>query len=238
LNQNTRQRLIGTLVLGLLALILLPMIFDGEGSYQPPLQTNIPAEPARPDVTREMPTRPVITADTDAIRIRPQTEPEQEPAQATDEPASASEQTEAGTDNAGLAQADSDSTASDTADAAPQTAEAAPETAQAAAETAQATTGNQQAEEVTSALDYRGLPEAWSVRLASFSSQANASNLLNRLVGDGHRAYTRQIDSSQGTLTAVFVGPLVDRAAAQMLLELLRTEYELNGLVVRYQIEE
>ena len=237
MNQNTRQRLIGTLVLGLLALILLPMIFDGEGSYQPPLQTNIPAEPARPDVTREMPTRPVITADTDAIRIRPQTEPEQEPAQATDEPASASEQTEAGTDNAGLAQADSDSTASDTADAAPQTAEAAPETAQAAAETTQATPADQQAE-VTSALDYRGLPEAWSVRLASFSSQANASNLLNRLVGDGHRAYTRQIDSSQGPLTAVFVGPLVDRAAAQSLLEMLRSDYELNGLVVRYQIEE
>ena len=91
---------------------------------------------------------------------------------------------------------------------------------------------------MTSALDYRGLPEAWSVRLASFSSQANASNLLNRLVGDGHRAYTRQIDSSLGPLTAVFVGPLVDRAAAQSLLEMLRSDYELNGLVVRYQIEE
>ncbi len=236
MNQNTRQRLIGTLVLGLLALILLPMIFDGEGSYQPPLETNIPAEPARPDVTRDMPTRPVVTADTDAIRIRPETETEQPanetaPSESTEQSTETTADTETEADSTDSSIAVSDGTTTETP---PPTPDPEPETP---AETSQTATASRQAD-VTSALDYRGLPEVWSVRLASFSSQANASNLLNRLVADGHRAYTRQIDSSQGTLTAVFVGPLVDRAAAQMLLELLRTEYELNGLVVRYQIEE
>lgn len=87
-------------------------------------------------------------------------------------------------------------------------------------------------------LDVNGLPEGWSVRLGSFSNTDNANNLLSRLREAGHRAYTRRVESSQGMLTAVFVGPLVDRSAAQSLLERLRREFELSGMIVRYEIEE
>ena len=82
------------------------------------------------------------------------------------------------------------------------------------------------------------MPEAWSVRLGAFASTTNATNLVARLQEAGHRAYTRQVDSSQGVLTAVFVGPLVDRAAAQQMMESLRQDFQLNGLIVRYEIEE
>jgi DedD protein len=75
------------------------------------------------------------------------------------------------------------------------------------------------------------------VRLASFSSTANASALVTRLQAGGHRAYTRRLDSSQGILTAVFVGPLANRAAAQTLLERLQQDFQLNGMIVRYEIE-
>ena len=45
------------------------------------------------------------------------------------------------------------------------------------------------------------------------------------------------MDSSQGILTGVFVGPVVDRNTAATLLEQLRQDFELNGLIVRYEIE-
>ena len=190
MNQNTRQRIIGTVVLAVAAIVLLPAIFDGEGSYQAPLQTQIPETPQRADQTD-----PALT-DTEATTVSanddsPQAEVAVSPVSSSEPPSSA-----------------------------PVTAAAS------------------DSRDVTAALDPRGLPEAWSVRLGSFSSQTNATNLVARLQGDGHRAYTRRLDSSQGPLTAVFVGPLVDRAAAQTLLEQLRQNYQLSGLVVRYQIEE
>jgi DedD protein len=86
-------------------------------------------------------------------------------------------------------------------------------------------------------LDSAGLPEGWSVRLASFSSEANALALVQRLQARGHRAYTRQITSTQGPLIAVFVGPGVDRAAMLQLQRQLQEEFQLSGMVVRYEIE-
>jgi len=223
LNQNIRQRITGTIVLAITALILLPVIFDGQGSYQAPLQTDIPARPVQPEAARSMPQRPVITADTDAIRIRPEST-EAVPVAATTE------------------------TAADTATATDTATDSAADTAaeQVAADTSQPPAVTQSAQPATPvvaqpvapALDARGLPEAWSVRLGSFSNASNASNLVSNLQQAGHRAYSRQINSSQGVLTAVFVGPLVDRAAAQLLMESLRVDFQLNGLIVRYEIEE
>tara|TARA_R110002072_G_scaffold216658_1_gene374059 strand:- start:16351 stop:17037 length:687 start_codon:yes stop_codon:yes gene_type:complete len=224
LNQNTRQRIIGTVVLAVAAIVLLPAIFDGEGSYQAPLQTQIPETPQRPEPARTMPERPVITADSDAIRIRPETQ---------SDPASTN------ADQTDPALTDTEATTVSANDDSPQAEVAvSPVSSSEPPSSAPVTAAASDSRDVTAALDPRGLPEAWSVRLGSFSSQTNATNLVARLQGDGHRAYTRRLDSSQGPLTAVFVGPLVDRAAAQTLLEQLRQNYQLSGLVVRYQIEE
>lgn len=87
-------------------------------------------------------------------------------------------------------------------------------------------------------LDNVGLPEGWSVRLASFSSYANALNLVDRLQSRGHPAYIREVPSGQGVLTAVFVGPGVDRASVQQLQQQLLEEFQLSGIVVRYEIED
>lgn len=224
MNQNTRQRIIGTVVLAVAAIVLLPAIFDGEGSYQAPLQTQIPETPQRPEPARTMPERPVITADSDAIRIRPETQ---------SDPASTN------ADQTDPALTDTEATTVSANDDSPQAEVAvSPVSSSEPPSSAPVTAAAGDSRDVTAALDPRGLPEAWSVRLGSFSSQTNATNLVARLQGDGHRAYTRRLDSSQGPLTAVFVGPLVDRAAAQTLLEQLRQNYQLSGLVVRYQIEE
>ncbi len=243
MNQNTRQRLIGTLVLALAALILLPVIFDGEGSYQPVLQTDIPERPARPVAARSDPQRPVITADTEAIRLN----------DVPDTGASSADTLDAGASDARASDAQaspvvvtqSPATAADSqpqADPAPASAEQAspeqPATEQPAPAPAATAQVAAQAAGASPGLDNQGLPQGFSVRLGSFGNASNASNLVTRLQDAGHRAYTRQIDSSQGALTAVFVGPVVDRTTAATLLEDLRRDFQLNGMIVRYEIEE
>jgi DedD protein len=227
LNQNTRQRIVGTVVLAVAAAILLPVIFDGDGSYQPPLDTSMPPVAQRPEASRSAAQRPVITADTDAIRIRPENLP--------DEVISAADQAEDPADTAATAPGQTPPPSASTPNNNTTMIETSPPAQTPRA--APAATRLPPAE-VTAALDVTGLPEAWSVRVGAFSSQSNATALVARLQSDGLRAYTRPVESAQGRLTAVFVGPLVDRTAAQNLLERLRLEYQLAGLVVRYQIEE
>lgn len=58
-----KQRLVGTLVLGSLALILIPLLLDGEGVERPPLSGNIPPAPILDTTPLPAATRPVIEAD-------------------------------------------------------------------------------------------------------------------------------------------------------------------------------
>lgn len=240
MNQTTRQRITGTLVLAVAALVLLPVIFDGEGSYQPSVQPDIPARPVQPQAALQDPRRPQISADSDAIRIRPETpatviigsdnNPETMPAD-TDSESVPSDTTS--TDSAETP-AESESVASSTSapDSTSSQTSPGPQTSPAPTPTVSSSSS------APAALDVQGLPEGWSVRLGSFSNTENASNLVTRLQDAGHRAYTRRIESSQGMLTAVFVGPQVDRATAQTLMERLRQDFQLNGMIVRYEIEE
>ncbi len=205
MNQSTKQRVVGIAVIAFAAAVILPVLFDGQGSYELPLESRIPDPEPFPTPPRLTPERPVIVADTEQVRV---VEPSV-PAPVVD--TSALEQSQ-----------NTDTAVAEPAQPAPSIAEV---TAPAPTSTAPG-------------LDPVGLPEGWSVRLASFSDEANAQNLLDILQSNGHRAYTRKIDSSQGTLTAVFVGPGVDRDAVQQLQQQLRAETQLAGIVVRYEVEE
>lgn len=240
MNQNTRQRIIGTVVLAIVAIILLPAIFDGESSYQSSLQTNIPDRPERPVASRELPQRPTIQADSNAIQVRePVTEDAAQTAATsaasgqTDDDASVptvssndrtpSQQTAVAVTESEADNSDSDDTASDNA--------AAPGNTVAEADSTTSASND------VPGLDVSGLPEAWSVRVGAFGNATNASNLTQRLTEGGHRAYTRPVSSSGRELTAVFVGPLISRQEAQNVLAQVKSDYDLNGMIVRYEIE-
>lgn len=209
MDQSRKQRVVGAIVLLIAAVVILPILFDGQGSYQLPLESRIPAAQPFPEVPRIEAVRPEIVADSDQLSFQPDAEPVDTvvvatPAPSVEAPAIAQEPTEPSAD------AEPDST---TAAAAVLPVVPPP------------------------VLDSDGLPEGWSVRLASFSSAANAQALVERLLARGHRAYLRQITSSQGPLTAVFVGPGADRAAMLQLQRQLQDEFQLSGIVVRYEIE-
>lgn len=85
-------------------------------------------------------------------------------------------------------------------------------------------------------LDATGLPEAWSVQVASFRELDNARGLRRKLNDDGFEAYLIPGGDGDTSLHRVSVGPRIDRAAAGRLREELKRRYDLDGFVVRFEL--
>jgi DedD protein len=202
-----KQRLVGTIVLGALALILIPLLLDGEGVEPPPMSATIPPAPVIDTAPLPQPERPEILADASLPEVAPTADalaaaPESPPAP-TVEPTS---------------------TAAETTDTITATT---PEESNATAAVPAADSGEPQ-------LNARGLPEAWTVRLGSFGDRANADALVKRLVAAGHKAYIRPVPSGQGTLNGVFVGPVLTRNEAASLQRELAAAFQLEGIVLQF----
>lgn len=84
-----------------------------------------------------------------------------------------------------------------------------------------------------SRIDANGLSVSWSVQLASLSSRESAENLQKTLRSQGYNAYIRSAEGKN----RVFVGPLIERAEADRLRDLLGRQHNLKGFVVRFQPE-
>lgn len=67
MNQGAKQRIVGTVVLLALALIFLPIIFDGQGSYQAPVSSRIPDTPIISILPEPIQSRPVIVGNVDTV---------------------------------------------------------------------------------------------------------------------------------------------------------------------------
>lgn len=192
MKQGTKQRIVGTIVIASLALIFLPIIFDGQGSHQTQTASRIPEQPVVPILPEPQQSRPVIISDADLVVT--ETKPEPERVTKTIEE-SASDLIEVSASESGF-----------TRD--------------------------------IPTLNSAGLPNGWSIRLGSFSEASNATNLMQRLQTAGYKAYIRGIDSEQVELTGVFVGPWLERALVNDYIDQLRDEFQLEGMVVRYQLKQ
>ena len=65
MNQGTKQRIVGTVVLLTLAFIFLPIVFDGQGSYEPAMTSRIPDSPQVSILPEPVQSRPIIIAETE-----------------------------------------------------------------------------------------------------------------------------------------------------------------------------
>ena len=192
MKQGTKQRVVGTIVIVSLALIFLPIIFDGQGSHQTQIASRIPEQPVVPILPEPQQSRPVIISDADLVAI--ETKPESE-----------------------LVTKNIEESISDPIEV----------SASESAFTRDIPT-----------LNPAGLPNGWSIRLGSFSEASNASDLMQRLQTAGYKAYIRDIDSEQAELTGVFVGPWLERPLVNDYIDQLRDEFQLEGMVVRYQLKQ
>lgn len=195
----------GSVVLIALALIILPVIFDGQGSYEGEITSRIPDAPIIETLTPPIPTRPVVLS--------------QQPDFSTD--SSISPQPQVADDQA----------VADVVDASAEDAAAAEENL-AAVVTSQPSFVREAPE-----LGADGLPQGWSVRLGTFSDARNAQALLEKLLDAGYKAYQKELEREQGVLTAVLVGPWLDRSRVDQYQKELQAQFQLAGIVERYTID-
>lgn len=77
---------------------------------------------------------------------------------------------------------------------------------------------------------------AWVIQLGAFSHKENLQALLDKLKKAGFTAFTQPIKTPSGSLTKVFVGPELDKAQLESQLAKLKKLTTLEGRVTRFEI--
>lgn len=208
LDKVYKQRMVGALVLVALAVIFLPMLFTREDE-QRQIQVDAPTAPQVP-VMPQVQVEPVAVPEPQPIAEEPA--PPEEVAQEQVAPAPAAP-----------APAPTPVVSKPVTAVKPPAVTPAQTVAQAPAKL----------DTTQKRVDANGLPVSWSVQLVSLSNRASADNLQKTLRNQGYNAYVR----SSGGMNRVFVGPLLERAEADRLRDMLGKQQNLKGFVVRFQPE-
>ena len=222
LDKGMKQRMVGALVLVALAVIFLPMLFSREDEMRQ-VQVDAPQAPA-------MPSLPQVQVET--IQV-----PEQQPV------ADLSEQPPVVVDESTAPASTPSQPIAPAPPAVPQAqapaakpvapAPAAKVETRPAATPAPATAASAAKPAAPSKIDANGLPVSWSIQLASLSNRVGADNLQKTLRSQGYNAYIRSADG----MNRVYVGPLIERAEAESLRDVINRQHKLKGFVVRFQPE-
>jgi len=219
LDKGMKQRMVGALVLVALAVIFLPMLFTREDELRQ-VRVEAPEAPAMPSLP-QVQVEPVQVPE-------PQPLPEQnaQPPVVVDEstaPVTAPSQPIAPV-----------ATVAPPVQPKPQTPVPTPPVAKVEVRPAPAPSVAPAAKPAApSKIDANGLPVSWSIQLASLSNRAGAENLQKTLRSQGYNAYIRSADG----MNRVFVGPLIERAEAERLRDVISRQQNLKGIVVRFQPE-
>ena len=78
--------------------------------------------------------------------------------------------------------------------------------------------------------------QAWVIQLGSFGNKANANAIEKKLNDAGFTTFSRQIQSTNGPLTKVYVGPELDKKVLQRSLARVNQVANVKGLVTSFTI--
>lgn len=238
MHQRLKERLVGSSVLVILAVIFIPMLLTGPVEPGRITETNIPARP-----TTKIELKLVPVDEPKAITGRPAEQAGKIIDDITSDIETAPAELETALDKAAPAEQDREEhqpveapialqplvAEQDRAEHQPVEAPAKEESAgeqptkSGAEKTAADTTKNKQV----------GLP-AWVVQLGSFSSKDNADRLNSNLRKSGFPAFVEPIVENNKTAYRVRVGPELLRADADALLKKIKTEMDVDGIVLNY----
>ena len=214
LDSAYKQRMVGALVLVALAVIFLPMLFSREDE-QRQVVVEAPAAPQVP-VVPQVQVEPVVVPE-------PQALPEEEPVPTDAEVAAQTAPSMPVQPSVPVVKpAPAPVVVAKPAAPAPVPKPVAPQPA-----------APGKPDVGQSRIDPNGLPISWSIQLASLANRESADALQKKLRAQGYNAYIRSADGKN----RVFIGPLIERAEADRLRDLLGRQQNLNGFVVRFQPE-
>ena len=234
MDEGLKQRLVGAVVLVLLAVIFIPMLFDSS------------PEPERADV--DPGTSPGGEGEFSS-RIVPLEEPRSE---AQGEVAMAEPGLHDGDEADGTEEASPSGEGAGVPTRTERRSASPPEEANAAGEAAGTLSVSSAAAEPPGAGEVPAVQEedpvpvevrtgaeegaaaGWAAQLGSFADRRNAFVLRNRLRAKGYAAFTQSVTGDQGEVTRVLVGPEPTRDRTLSTIEALRRDTGLDAFVVRY----
>ncbi|MCS3511209.1 SPOR domain-containing protein [Pseudomonas grimontii] len=211
LDSAYKQRMVGALVLVALAVIFLPMLFSRQDE-QRQVVVEAPAAPQAPAVP-QVQVQPVVVPE-------PQALPEEEPVPTDDEVAA--QQAPSMPVQPSVPVVKPTPAPAVAAKPAPAPKPVAPQPA-----------APGKPDVGQSRIDPNGLPISWSIQVASLGNREGADALQKKLRAQGYNAYIRSADGKN----RVFIGPLIERAEADRLRDLLDRQQNLKGFVTRFQPE-
>ena len=214
LDSAYKQRMVGALVLVALAVIFLPMLFSRQDEERQVI-VEAPAAPQAPAVP-QVQVEPVVVPE-------PQALPEDEPVPSADEVAAQQAPSMPVQPSVPVVKpAPAPTVAAKPAAPAPSPKPVAPQPA-----------APGKPDVGQSRIDPNGLPISWSIQVASLGNRDGAEALQKKLRSQGYNAYIRSADGKN----RVFIGPLIERAEADRLRDLLDRQQNLKGFVTRFQPE-
>jgi DedD protein len=91
-------------------------------------------------------------------------------------------------------------------------------------------------------LNAQGLPDAWVVQVASFSTKEAAIKLRDDLQAEGFKAYVRTVPNGNSsmpnvdsTISRVFIGPKLDKSQAQLIKAQVDKRLKVNSILTRFK---
>jgi len=76
--------------------------------------------------------------------------------------------------------------------------------------------------------------KAWVIQLGSFKNKSNVNELVNKLTKHGYIVFTKPIQTKQGILTKVFVGPELIKTTLDNKIPALKKLTNVQGKVARF----
>jgi DedD protein len=217
MDQMLKQRLIGAIVIISLAVIFIPMILEGPDNELSPRNQDMPPPPTI-DYQAEV-ELPVPSSESP--------EPAESPdATVTEQEVSAIPSSPATQPEAVTSQAEAPSTQAEPVESAktPKPVEIA--------KTPKPVVDKQTSSSTPPKPATAGTQSGWILQVGSFSQQANALSLRDRLKKSGYQAAVLDVKGSGGTIHRVLIGPVSDRKAAETLRDKLARDQKLTAMVL------
>lgn len=87
----------------------------------------------------------------------------------------------------------------------------------------------------TKYIDAQGVPKGWVLQVASFSDQKKAVARRNELVKLGYAAYTKDVKTSKGQRTRLYVGPKLEKSALVKQKKAIDKKYGVDSLLLKFK---
>lgn len=198
---NLKQRLIGAVVLIVLAVVFLPMIFNNKGEKLPETVVTVPLEPTKPEQPATQATPEIVTTTSEPITTPSEPVQPEQPI------------------------ADSNTTATSTAPVT--TTEPTTTTTQTNSNNSTTSTATTSTKPVASKPNAQGITSTWVIQVAAVSNLQNAEAFTEKLRKANYNASTR----SSGNIHRVFVGPFIDKTEAARVQQSIEKQFKEKGII-------